>query len=198
MPASRATAFVAAAIPARATAFVAGSVSRATCFVAGDAVATPTDYAVVFGENCADVTVSVTRNWLAETNISARVLRQDGTTLAAVTLDLTNLAATVRFTPPRDGLYTLLVGSDSGRLYRAPVAVYCRALYCLRELNRPVATGGRLGQAAEPTDAWKQVTARLRCAIAAARTADYATADYLFDSIAPFCTDCACAGCSTD
>lgn len=198
MPASRATAFLAAAIPSRATAFLAGSVARATCFVAGDAITTPTDYAVVYGEDCADVTVTVTRNWTAETNVSARVLRQDGTTLSAVTLDLTTSAAVVRFAPPRDGLYTLLVAADSGRLYRAPVPVYCRALYCLRELNRPVATGGRLGQAAEPSEAWKQVTVRLRCAIAAYRTADYATADYLFASISPYCTDCACAGCSTD
>lgn len=192
--ASRASAFVAHTVTSRASAFIAAPAARASAFIASDPTAVPTDYTVSFAADCSEVTVTVNRDWTAETNVAITVRPWAGPSIAAVPVDVTADAAIIRFTPPADGHYLVLVSSSTGPLYRAPVLAYCRALRCLRDLNRDVATGGRGGQAQGPSDAWRQVYARTRLAIAASATIDYGTAHALLGSIAPYCahTTCGC------
>lgn len=192
---ARATEFIAAPIPSRATAFIAEGLARATEFVAANPALPPPDYAIAFSDDCGTVDITVARNWSAETAFTPTIRRYDGSALPAVVLIRDNQKTIIRFTPPVDELYRLEVSATSGNLYAAPVPAYCRALAGLRELNRHAASGGRDGHATNMSDNQKQVRARLRAALACVATGDYATAQSLLASIDNFIADCGCPSC---
>lgn len=193
MPA-QATAFTTPPIPARATAFITPSLARATAFVTPAIPPVPTDVTVQFAPDCGYVQITVARDLSGASDLQAAVYDLSGQVLASSIIGISEVATIIRFNPAKDGMYMLHLTSDGGLVLLAPVLAYCRALGCLRDLNRPVATGGRNGQATAPDDKWKNVYARIWLAIACCDTADYVTAQKMIESLTDYCTECGC-GC---
>lgn len=153
--------------------------------------AAPADVTVEINAAGNLVTLRVARNWSAETGLVVSVVPLAATglpTTGGVTPGPTS--ATVQFAAPADGVYAVTVSAASGTLLRMGVAAVGRTTRTLRQLNRPLATSGRGGQATGADDdeawaPWRALRARLRLLLACCATADYPTAQALADSLPP-------------